>query len=562
MGEKTFATGIEFFQEIIENDVYYVDKTLLIKELVDSKSKVVLFCRPRRFGKTLNMTMLRSFFSIENAERNGRLFKGLKIEGAGERYMSLQGRHPVVFLTLKDVNCDDWASAEESLKGIVAEEFTRHAYLLDSAMLDDDEKNYYRSVKSRSASTADFSSSLRRLCAFLHRFHGAKTVLLIDEYDAPIQSAYERGYYDRMISFMRNWLGGGLKTNESLQIAVLTGVLRVSKESVFSGLNNLSVNTVLDREFSGCFGFTQEEVDEMARYAGREDRLPEIKRWYDGYMFGGTEIYNPWSVVNYFGRGCEPRAYWVNTSGNAIVKEVLDGLSRENWNSLFDIMNGKTVSSAVETDVVYGDVRDGDECRAFGFLLMTGYLKAVGRAGTAAGHAKYDLRMPNMEINEVYRKEIIERSKRHVRPALLYDLADDLIGGDAEGFSEKLGSVLKGTASFYDSSTEGFYHGLVLGMTAAMNGSYVAESNRESGKGRFDIAFIPKTPGLPGVIIELKKAGSEDALGEKAAEALRQIGDREYETELKRFGAGEILKYGVAFCGKEVRVAAAGPNLR
>ena len=516
--KKRLPVGYSNFNEIIENDLYFVDKSLFIKDIIDSKSKILLFARPRRFGKTLNMNMLKSFFEIENAEKNKKCFQGLAISSAGEKYTEKQGKYPVIFLSLKDVKFSDWKEALSDLKETLRTVFDNFYYLLESPKLNESEREYFREISVNRNSDVSYVKFLLNLSSALKKHHGMPAILLIDEYDTPIQSSFTYGYYDKMIEFMRAFLGSALKDNTNLYIAVLTGILRVPKESIFSGLNNLKVNTVLDDEYSDYFGFTQRDVDEMAEYYDSADKLTEIKEWYDGYKFGMLDIYNPWSVLIYFDRKCKPQPYWVNTSANEIIKDILKKISKTDKDKMLSLISGNTVESQRETNVVYGDIEKG-MTEIFSFLLMTGYLKAVGKSSSQR-RPLYSLKIPNTEIECIYENEIIDNMSQALSGSYFVSLAYDIMEGRIEEFGDKLRRIAEDSLSYYDTH-ENFYHGFILGLTAIMNEKYQQRSNRESGKGRFDLAFFPKTKeNLPGIVMEFKVSDSEDALEKTAAEAL------------------------------------------
>ncbi|MBR3457901.1 MAG: AAA family ATPase, partial [Selenomonadaceae bacterium] len=416
------------------------------------------------------------------------------------------------------------------------------------------EKKYFSDILNETVDADKMQFALSNLMEGLEKHHGKKPILLLDEYDAPILSAWENGYYKECIEFMRGFLGSALKTNPSLHLAVLTGVTRVSKESIFSGLNNLDVCGVLSDSYSDAFGFTQEEAAKLMEECGVADKLPDLRRWYDGYLFGQTEIYNPWSVINFIKNGCKFRPYWLNTSGNSILKDLLERVDERRKRELEGLMQGRPVEAPVLENLVYGDIHSNRDM-LFMMLMTAGYLKPVEVWQDEEYMEWAKLQIPNVEIRTAYRREILN----HIVPSqggiLLRDMMKSMASGDVAGFSEVLSEILRDFVSYHDiAQPETFYHGLMLGLSVLMEGDYRVESNRESGYGRFDITFFPLKPGTPGVILELKSVKSEEELEETAKAALRQIGEKSYIAELARQGVKEVWKYGIAFCGKKVQM--------
>ena len=544
--------GIEDFRELVGEGYYFVDKTRFLRDLLESRGKVTLVTRPRRFGKTLTLSMLQYFFDVENAEENRKLFRGLDIERAGEKYRKEQGTRPVVFLTLKEVMAEKPAMMMELLARILQGLFQRYPFLLASDRLTTEDKNAFQRVVGLRGSEADLRLSLSSLMQWLEKHYGIKPILLLDEYDAPIISAWENGYYKECIDFMRGFLGAALKTNPSLGLAVLTGVTRVSKESIFSGLNNLRVCSVLSEPFCDIFGFTQEEAAKLMEECGVGDKLPELKRWYDGYRFGSAEIYNPWSVIRYIDGGCKFRPYWMNTSGNSILKDLLRHVDTRRHKELQGLVQGKAVESPVMENIVYGDLHANRDA-LFMMLMTTGYLKPVETWKDRNCKEWMKLMVPNTEVRIAYETEILNHIVPRQGETLLRDLLRSMVDGNAEEFRENFSDLLRDFVSCQDAAQpESFYHGLVLGLSVLMEGEYRVESNRESGYGRFDLAFFPLKADAPGVILELKSAKSEEELEEKAKEALRQIGEKAYGAELSRQGVKDVWKYGIALHGKKV----------
>ncbi|MBR3458304.1 MAG: AAA family ATPase [Selenomonadaceae bacterium] len=552
--KRPMPVGIEDFRELIQNEYYFVDKTRFIKELLDSKGKITLITRPRRFGKTLALSMLQYFFTLENAEENRKLFEGLDIERAGEKYMKEQGSRPVVFLTLKEVQAETLSEMLVSLSEILCNLYGNVPYLEESPLLSLQDRNYFSGILNGICPTGKMKFSLSKLCRFLEKHHGKKPVLLLDEYDAPILSAWENGYYKECIDFMRGFLGSALKTNPALGIAVLTGVTRISKESIFSGLNNLKVCSVLSNAYSDIFGFTQEEVASLMEECGVSDKMPEMKQWYDGYRFGRSEIYNPWSVIRYIDEGCVFQRYWINVSGNSILSVLLEHVdeSRQEELRLLLSFRDASVEALVDEGTVYSDIRE-DENALYMMLLTTGYLKSIETWQDRRGRWWCRLQIPNREVLLAYEDEILGKVVGKGNRVTLFGMLDAMTTGNVKIFHKSLAKILKDIVSYHDTAhPETFYHGLMLGLTVLMEGEYRVESNRESGYGRFDIAFFPLKKNTPGVILELKSAKSDEELEQQAGAALRQIEEKEYIAEFSRQGVKEVWKYGISFHGKRV----------
>ena len=446
----SMPVGLDNFREMIAREYYFVDKTKFIKELLDSNAMVTLITRPRRFGKTLAMRMLQEFFDINAAGRD--TFKGLNISRAGEKYMQHRGKYPVIFLQLKNVAAGDFEKSFAFLKAIIARLYREYAFLEESPALTGDEKEYYVRVRRgrEHCTYDDLAMSLGNLTDMLYRHYGIRPIVLIDEYDAPIQHAWEDGYYEDMIRFMRQFYSEVLKGNEALEFAVLTGVLRVAKESIFSGLNNLKVCSVLSGEYSDIFGFTGEEVAKMAVDLQQEDKLPEIKAWYDGYTFGGTEIYNPWSVIMYFDAGCKPAPYWVNTSGNGIVKQMFKFSGQEGADDLQSLMDGGSVFKQLREGVVYANIGDRID-DLYSILLMTGYLKCVGLMEKLYGE-EAELRIPNKEIRSLFGREILENFIAAGSVSRLGRMLDAMVSGHGDIFESVLSGIVRNNVSYHDAA--------------------------------------------------------------------------------------------------------------
>ena len=547
---KRMPVGVDDFKKLREG-YYFVDKTRFIQELIDGHSDVTLITRPRRFGKTLTMSMLYYFFTNENAEENRKLFDGCAIAEAGEAYMEEQGSRPVIFLTLKDVKADTWDSLILNLKSVLQTLYLEFRGLLACEALDEAERNFFSRIKDMEAAPEQMQFAISNLLRYLCLCYGRKPILLIDEYDAPIQSAWESGYYDKAIGFFRNFLSAALKSNPALDFAVLTGVLRISKESIFSALNNLKVSSVVRGDYADIMGFTGQEVGKMAAELGYADKTDEIKEWYDGYNLSGQEIYNPWSVINYFDEGGKPGTYWVNTSGNIILKSMLERVDEERQSDLWGLVQGKTVRSMLNEGLLYDDIYENKDA-LYTMLLTTGYLKCVGQQ-VEYGQEWNELSIPNKEIQSLFHQEIIRNLSGATGESTVFRMLDAMVRGNKERFANILQKILRENVSIHDAAyPETFYHGMMLGLSLLMEGRYEIESNRESGYGRFDIALIPRDNDKAGIIMEFKKARSEDALDARAEEALKQIEAKEYMTALDERGIKEVWKYGIAFHGKKV----------
>ena len=536
---------------IASKEYYYVDKTMFIKDFLDERPMVSLFTRPRRFGKTLNMDMLRTFFE-KTDEDTSVYFQDKLIWNQGEKYRKYQGKYPVIFITFKDVKKDTWDKTLNHIIQIITSEYKRHTELANSEKILD--KDYYDMVIAGTTDKNLFDSSLYMLSKMLHEHYGVAPVVIIDEYDTPIQQGHTLGFYDEVILFMRNLFSGVLKDNKHLSYGFLTGILRVAKESIFSGLNNLTINSILENKYSEYFGFTPDEVREMAVYYSAEDKYDELCKWYDGYLFGNSEIFNPWSVINYFRHDCQPRAYWQATGSNEIIGEVLSGIDEEITFKLNKLIQGETIVSAIDTGVIYPQVKNNPSS-VFSFLLVAGYLKSMKSSIAVGGDFMCEVALPNKEISFVYRKEILQKLQYIVPQSSVISVQEALYSADSDMLKKSLETLLLQSASCFDTVGENFYHGFMLGLCAALE-PYKSTSNKESGKGRYDIQLRPLVKSLPGIIIELKSAKncSEKELKELSTTALKQINDKKYDTELKSAGINNIVKYGVAFSGKNVAI--------
>lgn len=543
--------GISDYREACR-DYYYIDKTLLIKEFLDERPKVSLFTRPRRFGKTLNMDMLRVFFE-KTEEDTSVYFRDKKIWACGEYYQAYQGKYPVIFLTFKDVKCTNWEDTKKDLSNIIQAEYKRHQKVLETC--DQYDKKYYQKILNKEADNVDWVRSLLNLSRMLHEHHKVAPIIIIDEYDTPIQQGHVNGFYNEVVLFMRNFFSGGLKDNRHLSFGFMTGILRVAKESIFSGLNNLKLNSVLDERYGQYFGFTPEEVRMMARYYGVPEKYGEICDWYDGYRFGGYEIFNPWSVISYFNNGCKPKAFWQFTGSNDIIEDILENAPEEVYEKLNQLMQGESILSYIDTAVIYPQIKNNPSS-IYSFLLVTGYLKADFVDSSYGEDYMCRVSLPNKEISFVYSKEVLAKFRDVVPQSTAISVKQALYESNVIEFQKNLQKLLEQSVSFYDTGKEIFYHGLVLGLCATLDHQYFITSNREAGEGRYDLQLMPKTNTLPGILIELKaiKNTSEKDLTEAARAALEQIAEKNYESEMKARNVKSIVKYGAAFCGKKVQI--------
>ena len=533
---------------------YYVDKTLLIRDFLDERPMVSLFTRPRRFGKTLNMDMLRTFFEISD-EDTSVYFKDKDIWKQGKFYREYQGKYPVIFVSFKDIKCENWNDTFQKLSEVIGNEYARHDILLASVECNEVDKSYFKKVMGRSASPTELESAFMTLTKMLHEHYHAAPIIIIDEYDTPIQQGHVKGFYDQVILFMRNLFSGGLKDNRHLSFGFLTGILRVAKESIFSGLNNLVINSILDDKYSSYFGFTHEEAKRMASYYGADSQYEELCSWYDGYKFGGTDIFNPWSLINYFRNDCRPGAYWQATGNNEIIGEVLSEAGPEIYEQLQSLLQGNSFLTYIDTDVIYPEIRRNPSS-IYSFLLVAGYLKVIKTEPTFTSGCMCEVAIPNKEISFVYKKEILDQLTGIVPPASAVSIQEALYSGDEKKLKVQLKKLLMESVSFFDTSDESFYHGLVLGLCVLMEERYYIRSNREAGEGRFDIQLLPRTAQYPGILIEIKAAAKKEHpdLKALAKSAIKQINDQRYDTEMKAQGITTIIKYGAAFSGKDVEV--------
>ena len=553
--KRKMPVGMDDFKKIRET-CYFVDKTSFISDFLRNHNEVTLLTRPRRFGKTLLMSMMDCFLSMDRKDECRHLFDGLMVSRDAVS-MQEQGARPVVSLTFKDIKQPTWQYMLGSLAACLSQCFSRHLFLEDSHALTDTERMLFRRICRKQASYPELSRALLDLTRMLRKHFGKPAVVLLDEYDTPVQYAWQQGFYDDCIAFMKVLLGSVLKGNSSLDFALVTGVLRIAKESIFSGLNNLDVCSVIRPKFSSACGFTKDEINSMAKDLDFEDKLWEVADWYDGYRFSGIGIYNPWSVVSYIDNGFRARAYWANTSGNGILRKLLPQASGRRARDLRELLGGKPLFSAVDEGVIYSGIESNEDA-LLTMLLTTGYL-------TPAHDADMDsdmlpLVIPNNEIRKVYAKEILEVLASGACFGDYRRMLEQMLRGDAERFGESLQSILSAMASAFDTASdkqEAFYHGLMLGLVATLHGNgYQVKSNGESGNGRFDIAIFPMDASRPGVLMEFKAASGIEGLRDLAQEARKQIDAKGYMEEFRSRGIGTVWGYGIAFAGKSIALAA------
>ena len=555
MSWKPLPIGVDNFENLIRNGYYFADKTLFIRELLDMKGEVNLFTRPRRFGKTLNMSMLRCFFE-KSGEDPAVLFSGTKILEAGEQYLSHMGRYPVISLSLKSMKQPSLELSLAMLKKAVGAEFSRHWQAVhDSGKLTGAALERYVRLRDLNGSDADYADALKYLSECLHACFGEKAVILIDEYDVPLENAWFHGFYDDVLFPVRSLFESALKTNDNLAFAVVTGCLRISRESIFTGLNNLRILSVTDDSCSEYFGFTQQDVDQMLAFYDLSDRTEAVKQWYDGYCFGNTEVYNPWSVINFVSscrrnRNALPRPYWSNTSSNDIVRILVEKSDLSVRREIETLIEGSSITKPVHEDITYEDMQSTQD-NLWNFLFFTGYLKKL-REFQEEENIYIEMTIPNREVRYIYKNTVLHWFEEKTEKKELSPLYESILNGDAGKMAEILSENLMETISFYDYQ-ESYYHGFLAGMLKNI-GNYIVVSNREAGNGRPDIVL--KYPSIRGkaVIIEIKVAGSWKELEKKCTEALKQIEEKDYEAELRREGYQNIMKYGVAFYKKECMV--------
>ena len=552
-GKKRIPIGYEDFKQLIDSGFYYVDKSMFIYELLHSGGQNNLITRPRRFGKTLNFSMLKYFFDI-NEKDNAYLFDGLKISEYYEELAMYRNTHPVITLSLKCAKQGNYREALRGLKYEIQRQFINNKFILDSDKLADEYKDEYKKILSMDED-AVWSNSIQLLSICLKQYYGTKTIILIDEYDVPLEDAYFSGYYDEMVRFIRSLFESALKTNSALEFSVITGCLRISKESIFTGLNNLAVNSILSNKYSESFGFVQYEVDELMEYYNIEEKSQLMKKWYDGYLFGKSEVYNPWSVLNQVKEWSEDKdisaiPWWTNTSSNNIIRTLVSQADNETKDIIENLIHGGSVETVLKETVTYGDLTENNE-NIWSFLFFTGYLKIkeIVKTGEVIGEPTiYSLVIPNLEIKSCYTDIIIQYFEIYKKAINKDNLYKALLGRNAQDFAEQITDLLRKTISYYD-STESFYNGLISGLLSG-NVYYKVESNRETGDERSDLVLYQQDVAQNAVILEFKVCGKNETADDAAKRALKQINDRDYASKAREDGYKNIIKYGVAFKGK------------
>ena len=537
---KKLPIGIDDFKKLIEKNAYYIDKTKYIEKILDDISEVKLFIRPRRFGKTLNMLTLKYFFDIENKEENRKLFKNLYIEKS--EYFKEQGQYPVIFISLKGLKEKTWENCFNEIKALISKLYNEFEFI--KKVLNESELNIFDKIWLKK-DDGEYTNALKNLTSFLYKYYKKEVILLIDEYDAPLINAYEYGYYDEAILFFKVFYGEALKTNLYLRTGIMTGIIRVIKAGIFSDLNNLKIYSILDKEYSDFFGFTQEEVKKALEDFNIEYELPEVKSWYDGYKFGNSEVYNPWSILNFL-QHKELEAYWVKTSSNFLIKEALKNTNLDVKESLENLFNGENVEEVITGNsdlsslLSYHDIWE--------LLLFSGYLTIDKKIDKKL----YSLRLPNREIKELFKDEFIDIS---FGESQFIKTMESLKRNKLEDFEKNLQKILLNSTSYQDTKNEDFYHGLILGMTLYLDSQYYVTSNKESGLGRYDVTIEPKNKNNKGYILEFKVTKNEEDLEKEAKQAIEQIISKKYDISLKERGIKDIIILGVAFCGKLVKVS-------
>ena len=547
MRKKAVPVGIEDFERIINEDYYYVDKTMLIEELLINRAPVTLFTRPRRFGKTLNMSMIKSFFDIKNKEENKKLFENLKISNS--EYMSEQGKYPVIFISLKDLKGNSWEENFILIKKYIKNIYMEFYNLKDK--LNPIFKNDFEKIVMEKED-ADWLYALKNLSNYLYEYYGEKAIILIDEYDAPIINAFDKGYYNEAVNFFQTFYSSALKTNNSLKYGILTGITRIIKEGIFSGLNNLKVDTILNKKYSEYFGLLESEVVEMLDYFGMKYKIEEVKEWYNGYIFGESEVYNPWSIVNYIDNR-EIKAYWANISGNTLLEDMLNHVGESVYEDLKRFTDGESIEKYISDGTTIKSLLSNDN-EIWQLLLYSGYLTKDEKQEKESDSNVYNLKIPNKEIRKYFGNMFLNRFfGTEVKTNILIKALE---GGDIKKFEETLGEIMINMLSHFDldKEMEKIYQVFMIGLVGFLMGKYEIISNDESGYGRYDLAMIPIKSNEKAYLMEFKISKTKKGMEESAEKALKQIDEKKYDTKLKARGIKNILKIGIAFYGKEVKV--------
>ena len=551
MDKKAVPVGVENFERIIKDGYYYVDKSLLIEKMLENRTPVTLFTRPRRFGKTLNMSMIKYFFDVKNKDENKTLFENLKISDS--KYMSEQGKYPVIFISLKDLKADTWEMCRLEIKKVISKLYREFQYITDK--MDEDDKEIYNSIKNRK-NDIDLNTSLELLSDFLCEYYGKKVIVLIDEYDSPIINAFDKGYYNEVIEFFQVFYSSALKTNDSLKYGILTGITRIIKEGIFSGLNNLYVNTVLSKNYAEYFGLLESEVIEMLDYFNMKYKIEEVRSWYNGYLFGNEQIYNPWSIVNYL-REKEIKSYWANVSGNTLLENMLDSAGESVYADLKRFTDGESIEKYISDGTTIKSFLSSDD-EIWQLFLYSGYLTKAEKQReidvTLDYTNVYNLKIPNREIRSYFGSLFLNRFfGTEVKTNILIKALEN---GDIKKFEKTLGEIMINMLSHFDldSEMEKIYQVFMIGLVGFLMGRYEIISNNESGHGRYDLAMIPIKSNEKAYLMEFKISKTEKGMSAKAEEALKQIDEKKYDTRLKARGIKNILKLGIAFYGKSVKV--------
>ena len=566
---KKIGIGYEDYKRMIDDDIYYIDKTMLIRDVVEKGGMVTLFTRPRRFGKTLALSMLRTFFELEY-DRDGniidkkRYFEGKKIMDASDKILSMMGKYPVINLSLKSAKQPDFKAAFKALRDEIKSEYARHNYILDSNKLSEEERRMFKNLlmgfddeefldkEKYEFEVGRYSTALKTLSECLKKYHNENVIILLDEYDVPLENAYYEGFYKEMVGFIRSLFESALKTNDALQFGVVTGCLRISKESIFTGLNHLEISSVYNNGFEEAFGFTQSETERMLKDYGMEERIPEAKEWYDGYLFGQTEIYNPWSIIKYVSSIAInhmkfPEAYWANTSSNQIIKDMIWHANEKMKRELDILINGGTIEKQIHEDITYDDIHESED-NLWNFLFFTGYMKKVSERSEDNGDIYLTMKIPNVEIASIYRTQIRSWFDKQVKDTDRGVLNKAVLEGDTETIENYVSELLAKTISTFDSD-EAFYHGFFLSLLYSVP-NYMPQSNREEGDGRPDIVLYPDRPKDPAIIFEIKTRKKYNEMEAGLLEAYDQIRDKKYEEGVLEDGYMGVKSYGICFCKK------------
>lgn len=556
MNYRPLPIGISDFAEMIQKEFYYVDKTPMIKDLLDQKAKVTLFTRPRRFGKTLNISMLKYFFEDSRDWQGKRqdwsyLFKGLKIMDAGKQYSSYMGQYPVIYLTFKDSKRENFKRSYEEIVRIIAEEFGRHGFVLKHPELAKKKEKYLEIIQEK-GNQKDYETSILFLSQCLEIYYEKKPIILIDEYDVPLENSFACGFYDEMVNFIRVLFESGLKDNTSLEFAAITGCLRISKESIFTGLNNLNIVSIRSTNFDEYFGFKTDEVKKLCHYYNLDDKYETVKDWYNGYTFGQTNIYNPWSVIKYIydtlpNRNWLPMSYWANTSSNNIVRTLIDNANDDDKTKIENLLAGGTIEVEIHEDITYDEIYDGGD-NLWNFMFFTGYFRKI-KEWMAEDTIYAEFALPNREIRYIFSQKIQKWFHDKLKARDMQPLYNAVLSKDCTIMEHELNDIFEETISYMDQN-EAYYHGMVTGLFTGIKG-YAALSNRESGNGRSDLLLKPIRRSKEAFVIEFKVTKDIDEMGAKAEEALQQIENKKYDMGLKNDGYKYISHYGIAFCGKE-----------